>query len=261
MATVEQMYNGIYSPYDPSLPTIPAQIPAVPSPMSVQEMYRGIYGPTNPVAPASGGYQINPGALDAIGLFPSYGALAEMFAGSSRTRTEEAPPAPANGPGYQSGMVKQDNQRLLPGFSYGSNIGKSPIERIVPSIPFSNVPLPRPRPDNPGLASMYAQPSAPRPSAPPPSAPQPLRITVSGANSYAGKIAPTPAPASQRPQAPAPAYSKGGGMTAVEQLRSQGYSPADAYALANQQARDRAYESAHGSPDTRSDYFKSVTGG
>jgi len=65
----------------------------------------------------------------------------------------------------------------------------------------------------------------------------PLRVTVSGANSYSSPAA-----------------------TPVQSLQSQGLSAADAYALANQQSRERAYERVNG-PDTRSDWFRDVTGG
>lgn len=65
----------------------------------------------------------------------------------------------------------------------------------------------------------------------------PLRVTVSGANSYSSPAA-----------------------TPVQSLQRQGLSDADAYALANQQSRERAYERVNG-PDTRSDWFRDVTGG
>ena len=65
----------------------------------------------------------------------------------------------------------------------------------------------------------------------------PLRVTVSGANSYSSPAA-----------------------TPVQSLQSQGLSASDAYALANQQSRERAYERVNG-PDTRSDWFRDVTGG
>lgn len=74
----------------------------------------------------------------------------------------------------------------------------------------------------------------------------PLRIVVNGGNQVASALA-------TQPVAPQP-------MTVVQALRSQGLSPSDAYDVANQRAREQAYERANG-PDTRSDYFKSVTGG
>lgn len=80
----------------------------------------------------------------------------------------------------------------------------------------------------------------------PQAAPAPLRIVVNGGNQVASALA-------TQPVAPQP-------MTVVQALRSQGLSPSDAYDVANQRAREQAYERANG-PDTRSDYFKSVTGG
>jgi hypothetical protein len=104
------------------------------------------------------------------------------------------------------------------------------------------------------VAPMPMQASA-RPLAPalvpqrvPQMAPQkaPLRIVVNGGNQVASALATQPV--AQQP------------MTVVQALRSQGLSPSDAYAVANQRAKEQAYERANG-PDTRSDYFKSVTGG
>jgi hypothetical protein len=80
----------------------------------------------------------------------------------------------------------------------------------------------------------------------PQAAPAPLRIVVNGGNQVASALA-------TQPVAPQP-------MTVVQALRSQGLNPSDAYAVANQRAKEQAYERANG-PDTRSDYFKSVTGG
>lgn len=67
----------------------------------------------------------------------------------------------------------------------------------------------------------------------------PTRIIVDGAGSYSA------------PQA----------MTPVQQYQSMGLSPSQAYDAANQQAAASAYQNAYGKEDTRSDWFKSVTGG
>lgn len=67
----------------------------------------------------------------------------------------------------------------------------------------------------------------------------PTRIVIDGAGSYSA------------PQA----------MTPVQQYQSMGLSPSQAYDVANQQAAANAYRNAYGKEDTRSDWFKSVTGG
>lgn len=66
----------------------------------------------------------------------------------------------------------------------------------------------------------------------------PLRIVVNGAGSYGGQP-----------------------MTPVQSLQSQGLSPSDAYALANQRAAEAARERAGLSSSSGSDWFRSVTGG
>jgi hypothetical protein len=50
-------------------------------------------------------------------------------------------------------------------------------------------------------------------------------------------------------------------LTPVQQYQSMGLSPSQAYDMANQQAAASAYQNAYGKEDTRSDWFKSVTGG
>lgn len=109
-----------------------------------------------------------------------------------------------------------------------------PLAGGMPSAPqFANVPLPRARPAMLPVAAPQPQQMLPIMS----QSAAPLRIAVNGANSYS-----------------APA------MTPVQSLQSQGLSPSTAYALANQQSRERAYERANGQ-DTRSDWFRDVTGG
>jgi N-acetylmuramoyl-L-alanine amidase len=56
-------------------------------------------------------------------------------------------------------------------------------------------------------------------------------------------------------------YSAPQAMTPVQQYQSMGLSPSQAYEVANQQAAANAYRNAYGKEDTRSDWFKSVTGG
>lgn len=267
---VAQLYNGIYS--------APTPAPGGPLPtMSVEEMYRGIYpastqgqpalvpnppmpGPTGPSYDVYKGIY-GPGNLASEpGAFPNFGSLADMFPGSSQTKTQIVQGADANGVGYGSGFDKGPQERLLPsGLGFGDGVGAPPATRRVQSAPVqgnASMGLPRrdprgyPGPMN-GVGAMPEIGSIAAMFTPPP-ARAPLRISVNGANAQ-----PYPAPASQRPAAPA----RPSGLSAVDQLRSQGLSPSDAYAMANQQARERAYESAHGSSDTRSDYFKSVTGG
>lgn len=210
-AEVAQLYNGIYDP--------PVQGPAPLPTMTVEEMYRGIYPaapaaaptppkpPSPPTAPTAPAYDVyrgiyGPANLSSeIGLFPNIGSLFDLFPGSSQTKTETVAPAAPNGLGYQAGMVKEDNERLLPSAlrAISDMFGQGPTTRRVQSVPVpqqASVPMPRARPA--GIASMYAAPAAP-------SQREPLRIAVSGANRIS-PTAPTPAPASQRPAAPTSLY-------------------------------------------------------
>lgn len=294
MATLAQMYNGIYGPADPSLPPIPAQLPALSAPTppappqmptpSIQQMYEGIYGPaTNAWAAQRGAAPANapqppsppsppqaPARMNA-GYDPlSWGAFADAFPSTSRTQTTN--------PGQYQQVVAgpngplKDTERLMPsspvtpGALTQQFLG--PTTRVVQSVPYTNVqqsaagvPLPRARPNTTGVIATYPTTGLGQQFS---QAPSPTRIVINGANSYGSRrIAPTPAPLSQRPASvpsPTSSYSQPSGVSAVDALRSQGYSPADAYALANQQSAQRAYENANGK-DTRSDYFKSVTGG
>lgn len=69
---------------------------------------------------------------------------------------------------------------------------------------------------------------------------EPLRVVVNGANSYGGGA---------------------GSSTPVQALQNQGYSAAQAYALANAQAQQRAEDRAGIDRSGQSDWFRNVTGG
>jgi len=226
--TLEEMYRGIYGPANAAPAPQPPSPPTPPSPPQAPDVYQGIYGPAN--------LSSQPGS------FPTFGALADLFPNTTRTRTQQADPAPVVASGYGAGNQKADNERLLPN-SMGSlfGVGQPPSTRSVRSVPmgqpdavvasYSTPGMPRPRPDNAvtTLASMYAPSAAP-------SQRQPLKIAVNGANPISS-YAPTPAPASQRPAAP-PA------VTPVQSFRDQGYSPSQAYDAANDAARERAIAGA-----------------
>lgn len=216
MATVEEMYRGIYGPAPAAKPQL--------SP----DVYQGIYGPAN--------YSNEPGT------FPTYGALADMFPGSSQTKTQMVEPAMENGPGFMAGFFKAPEERLLPDVG----IGQPPATRRVQSVQappgslFGGVPpMPIARP---GMGSLFGGPMpmdmsssimALRQSGPG----GPLRVTVSGGAEGGGGAAEM----ARRGAAPAPAQ---GAMTPVQRLQSQGMSAAQAYDTANQQSKDRAHEAA-----------------
>lgn len=283
MATLAQMYNGIYGPADTSLPPIPAQVPvmapAPPSPPqmptpSIQQLYEGIYGPAtnawdaqrNGMSPAGAAPPSPPSPPQAPrGLTTDlgsvgWGAFANMFPSTSRTRTEQA--APVQPSGYGPNSRPKDNERLLPSSNVTpgalTSVFAGPTTRVVQSVPFTNVaqsaagvPLPRARPNTTGVIATYPTTGLGQQFAPPQSSGG-LRVVVNGANAIQPqRVAPTPAPLSQRPASSfggassgnafgATGYTPPAGLSAVDALRSQGYSPSDAYAMANQQSRQSA---------------------
>lgn len=149
-------------------------------------------------------------------------------------RTEIVAPAPPNPQGWEGGRVKTGNERLLP------NVGlPAAPAAATPSAPVRVAPVPQQRPAAPLMAAI-----APRPVVQqrmPLMSQQPLQIQVTGAGLR---------------QPP---------MTPVQQLQSQGLSPADAYALANMQAAQIAaaggrYGNGAGSGGVGS-YFDNVKSG
>lgn len=270
MPTLDQMYNGIYSAYDPSIPPIPPQVPAMgqpaavpaqtPQQLSIQQMYENIYGPATEAWAAARGQPMGEAALipqgptpapglgvtTDLGGMPSYGALAALFP-SSRAQTETvSTPAPTVA---EYGIDKGDQERLLPNIfpmAPGSGVGQPPATRSVPSVPFNvasaTPPLPRARPSGSILSSLFATPtpieqrpqsiSAPISSA---SGPGPLRISVNGAGSYrAPAVTGFPTPVEQRPAprptAPNPANYTAAQMEAVSRGQSS-YTPAGGGAM------------------------------
>lgn len=140
---------------------------------------------------------------------------------------------------------------------------------------------------NPGLQAPIPMPYTARPGSMPIATaniapvPMPANMRPSGlAGGGVGKLAPTPMPAGNRPAGLPIAAGGGSGptriiidgagsysapapvaLTPVQQYQSMGLSPSQAYDVANQQAAANAYRNAYGKEDTRSDWFKSVTGG
>lgn len=257
MPTLDQMYNGIYSAYDPSIPPIPPQQPAmgqpaaVPTPaqLTIEQMYENIYGPATDAWAASRGQPMGQPALVPVGPtpapgigvttdlggMPSYGALAALFP-SSLARTETvSTPAPS---ATEYGIDKGDQERLLPNIFPGSGVGQPPATRRVASVDVGMPPLPRPRPER------YADVPSPQPRpqgsilstlfAPQqsieqaPAGPAPLRIAVNGANSYRAPapraVTGFPTPAAQRPTAPNPANYTAAQLEATSQGQSS-YTP------------------------------------
>lgn len=259
MPTLDQMYNGIYSAYDPSIPPIPPQQPAMGQPAAVpqpnaltaiEKLYEGIYTPEVMAWDAAGRPSGEPalipqgatpspgfGLTTDLGGMPSYGALANMFP-SSRAQTETVPTRPPGVAEY--GVDKGDQERLLPGVypqAPGSGVGQPPATRRVASIDMGFPPLPRARPerytDVPSprerpSGSILSQLFAPQQSIQQPQArPAPLRVSVNGAGSYRSPaVTGFPTPVEQRPaERPAnPANYNPAQLEAVSRGQSS-YSP------------------------------------
>ncbi|AVF02918.1 MULTISPECIES: hypothetical protein [Devosia] len=239
--TLAQMYNGIYSTYDPSIPPIAPQQPALATPVvlppAIQRMYEGVYGPATEAWAAQ---RNQPATAPPVALAPSasigittdlggmsWGALANMFP-SSRAQTETVQTA---APGVtEYGIDKGLQERLLPnpmGSMFDNGVGQPPATRRVPSVPINpqqaSVPMPRERPAGSILSRLFTMPT---PASQRPPSIDPLRVAVNGANSYRAPV-----------QAASSGGGSGGGSSSAPSFSGtssgRSYTPGQQYQMGN----------------------------